>query len=97
MNFTGVAWGSTDERAMRRLKSDVHANVGSIDRVICIVIGGAVLSLFFLLQGPAKWFALLGVVPVATGLMRWRARASTVAHAGTISSSETSVVRRLRR
>ena len=45
----------------------MNADVGSIHRPICIIIGAATLGLFFVLQGPAHWFALLGVVPLATG------------------------------
>jgi hypothetical protein len=47
------------------------ANVGSVDRIIRIVLGLAILSLLFLLEGNARWWGLLGLVPLATGLISW--------------------------
>ena len=44
-------------------------NVGGTDKLIRIVAGVGLLSLFFLLQGDARWLALVGVVPSATGLV----------------------------
>ncbi len=44
-------------------------NVGSIDRVIRVVVGLAVLSLVFV--GPQTWWGLLGLVPLGTALMGW--------------------------
>jgi hypothetical protein len=49
----------------------MEANVGGADRVVRIVVGIALLSLFFLLEGNARWWGLVGVVLVATGLLRW--------------------------
>ncbi|HTT36307.1 MAG TPA: DUF2892 domain-containing protein [Burkholderiales bacterium] len=46
-------------------------NVGNADRIIRIVVGLALLSLLFLLEGNARWWGLIGLVPLATGLMRW--------------------------
>lgn len=45
-------------------------NVGGIDRVLRIVVGLGVLSLFFVFPD-ASWrmWTLLGVVPLATGLL----------------------------
>jgi len=45
-------------------------NVGGIDRVLRIVIGIAVLALFFMLEGNARYWALVGLVPLFTGLFR---------------------------
>ena len=45
-------------------------NVGGIDRILRIVAGLAVLSLFFVLEGNARYWALLGFVPLFTGLFR---------------------------
>jgi len=47
------------------------ANVGRIDRILRIVAGIAVLSLFFMLEGNARYWALLGLVPLLTGLFRF--------------------------
>jgi hypothetical protein len=46
-------------------------NVGSVDRVLRIVMGIAVLSLFFMLQGNARYWGLLGLVPLFTGVFRF--------------------------
>jgi hypothetical protein len=47
------------------------ANVGGIDRILRIVAGLAVLSLFFVLEGSARYWALLGFVPLLTGVFRY--------------------------
>ena len=39
------------------------ANVGGIDRILRIVAGIAILSLFFVLEGNARYWALIGIVP----------------------------------
>ena len=46
-------------------------NVGSVDRVIRVVLGLALLSLIFFLEGNARWWGLIGVAPIATAFMRW--------------------------
>jgi hypothetical protein len=43
-------------------------NVGGIDRALRIVVGLALLSLFFVLQGNARSWGLLGVVALFTGI-----------------------------
>lgn len=40
-------------------------NVGTVDRVIRVVIGIALLSLLWL-SGPERWLGLLAVIPLAT-------------------------------
>ncbi len=47
------------------------SNVGSIDRVLRVVVGLLLLSLVFLLEGPTRWWGLVGLVPLATGLMSY--------------------------
>lgn len=47
----------------------MKANVGGIDRVLRIVVGLAVLSLVFVLEGSARWWGLVGIVPLLTGLV----------------------------
>jgi hypothetical protein len=45
-------------------------NVGGIDRVLRIVVGVALLAAFFALpEMTGRWFLLIGIVPLATGLM----------------------------
>lgn len=49
----------------------MEANVGGIDRTIRIVLGIVLLSLFFVLEGNARWWGLVGVGMLATGLFRF--------------------------
>jgi len=47
----------------------MNQNVGTVDRVIRIVAGLAILSLAFI--GPQSAWAYLGLVPLLTGLIGW--------------------------
>jgi len=49
----------------------MSVNVGGIDRILRIVVGLAVLALFFVLEGNARYWALLGFVPLFTGVFRY--------------------------
>jgi hypothetical protein len=51
--------------------SVMAANVGGIDRVLRIVVGIAVLALFFVLEGNARYWALVGLVPLFTATFRF--------------------------
>jgi len=44
----------------------MNTNVGSIDRVVRVVLGLALVSTFFLLEGPLRWLGLVGVVLLLT-------------------------------
>ncbi|ESW60142.1 MAG: hypothetical protein Q27BPR15_13565 [Rhodobacter sp. CACIA14H1] len=45
-------------------------NVGGIDRVLRIVVGLALIAGFFLnTDGAYRWAYLIGIVPLATGLL----------------------------
>jgi hypothetical protein len=44
-------------------------NVGSVDRVIRVIVGLALLSLVFLLDGGIRWVGLIGVIPLLTAVM----------------------------
>lgn len=45
-------------------------NVGGIDRILRIVVGLALLAGFFLnADASLRWLYLIGIVPLATGLM----------------------------
>ena len=46
-------------------------NVGSVDKVIRIIAGIVLLSLIFILEGNARWWGLIGLVPLITGLVGW--------------------------
>ena len=45
-------------------------NIGSIDRILRIVVGTALVAAFFLRLGTGQhWLYLIGVVPLVTGLL----------------------------
>jgi hypothetical protein len=44
-------------------------NVGTLDRVVRLGLGAAILALLFVLPAPFHWIGLLGLVPVVTGLV----------------------------
>ena len=44
-------------------------NIHPVERVIRVVAGAGLMSLAF--WGPANYWFLLGVVPMATGLLGW--------------------------
>ena len=46
-------------------------NVGTLDRIIRVVIGLGLLSLLFVLEGNARWWGLIGVVPLLTAAIGW--------------------------
>ncbi|MBY0436854.1 MAG: DUF2892 domain-containing protein [Burkholderiales bacterium] len=46
----------------------MQKNVGPIDKTLRIVAGLGMLSLVVLLEGSARWFGLVGLVPLATAL-----------------------------
>ena len=49
----------------------MKTNVGTVDRAIRIVAGLILLSLIFILEGNARWWGLVGLVPLVTGLIGW--------------------------
>jgi hypothetical protein len=49
----------------------MQANVGGFDRALRIVVGLGLLSLLFVLDGANRWWGLVGLVPLGTGLLRW--------------------------
>lgn len=46
-------------------------NIHPIERIIRIIAGFAILSLFFILQGNAHYWGLVGFLPLITGLVGW--------------------------
>lgn len=44
-------------------------NVGTIDRTLRIIVGLALIAAFFMVEGKYNWLYLIGIVPLATGLM----------------------------
>ena len=49
----------------------MQSNVGNLDRVIRLILAAGLFSLFFILPGDQKWFGLVGIVPLVTGLAKW--------------------------
>lgn len=43
-------------------------NLGPLDRTLRIIIGAGLLSLPFLFDSPLRWFGLIGIMPLLTGL-----------------------------
>ena len=46
-------------------------NVGNVDRIARVVIGLALLSMLFLVEGDMRWFGLLGLVAIGTAGIGW--------------------------
>lgn len=49
----------------------MEVNVGRVDRLIRIIIGLAVLSLLWLVEGNLKWLGLIGLIPLFTAAVKW--------------------------
>lgn len=49
----------------------MQTNVGGIDRIARIVIGIALLLFALFNEGSYRWFGLIGLVPLGTGLLGW--------------------------
>ncbi|MFS8523271.1 MAG: DUF2892 domain-containing protein [Limnochordales bacterium] len=49
----------------------MQANVGNVDRIIRIIVGLALLSMLFLVEGSLRWVGLVGIIPLATAFMRF--------------------------
>ncbi|KPK27255.1 MAG: hypothetical protein AMJ66_11295 [Betaproteobacteria bacterium SG8_40] len=49
----------------------MNPNVGSADRVIRIIVGLGLVSLFFILEGAARWLGVIGVVLIATAVINF--------------------------
>ncbi len=48
----------------------MRVNVGTIDAVLRILIGLALLSAVLVVPGPERWFGLVGLVPLLTATVR---------------------------
>lgn len=46
-------------------------NVGSTERIIRIIVGLALLSLWFVLTGNLRYLSLIGLIPLLTAAVRW--------------------------
>jgi len=48
---------------------DMSPNIGKVDKFFRYVIGIVLLSLIVLLDGPARYWGILGLFPLATAIM----------------------------
>ncbi|MGV6849205.1 MAG: YgaP family membrane protein, partial [Marinibacterium sp.] len=47
-------------------------NVGNVERILRIVVGAALIAAYFINGGGTySWLYLLGIVPLATGIIGW--------------------------
>ena len=49
----------------------MKANVGGADKILRIVAGLGLLSLILILEGNARWWGLVGLVPLLTGVINF--------------------------
>jgi hypothetical protein len=49
----------------------MKANVGGVDKILRIVVGLGLLSLILILEGNARWWGLVGLLPLLTGLINF--------------------------
>ena len=49
----------------------MKSNVGSVDKVIRIILGIILLSLLFVIEGSLKWIGLIGGVLLFTAFINW--------------------------
>ncbi len=67
MLFTGAPAGAQE---MKGPDNMLAKNMGTIDRVLRLVIGAALIAAFFLNPDAGyRWLYLIGIVPLATALM----------------------------
>ena len=66
MSPNNTPMGYMIKKNTRRVKQ--MKNVGKPDRIIRIILGLGLLSLLFFLDGNAKYWGLVGLIPLITGL-----------------------------
>jgi len=49
----------------------LQKNIGSVERVVRMIAGIGILGLFFVLEGDARYWSLLGLMPLGTALSGW--------------------------
>jgi hypothetical protein len=47
----------------------MRKNVGKIEQWIRIILGLILLSLLFFIEGNARWWGLVGLIPLITGII----------------------------
>jgi len=46
-------------------------NVGNTEKIIRVIIGVALLSLLFVLEGNMRYLGLIGIIPLVTAAVSW--------------------------
>ena len=49
----------------------MNSNVGSVDKVVRIIIALVLFSLYFVLEGNLRYLAVIGFIPLLTALISW--------------------------
>lgn len=49
----------------------METNVGTVDRILRVIIGLALLSLVFLIDSDLRWIGLIGLVTLFTAATSW--------------------------
>jgi len=49
----------------------MSTNVGSVDRILRIVVGIALLAFAFMSTSPYAWIGYIGIVPIVTAAIGW--------------------------
>lgn len=49
----------------------MEKNIGQVDKALRVVVGIALLSLIFIVEGNARWWGLIGIGPILTVAMGW--------------------------
>lgn len=47
----------------------MKANIGNTDRVLRVILGVALLSMFFVAESSLRWWGLVGIVPLVTAAL----------------------------
>ena len=47
----------------------MKANIGNTDRVLRVILGVALLSMFLVAESSLRWWGLLGIVPLVTAAL----------------------------
>lgn len=47
----------------------MKVNMGSLDRGLRIVVGAVLIAAVFFIEGPMRWWGLVGIVPFLTGVL----------------------------
>lgn len=49
----------------------MEKNIGSTDKIVRVILGLGLLSMLFWVQGDARWWGLIGILPLFTAAINW--------------------------